>query len=58
MARIASDACPRCGTGALHEHEGGVFCVNCGTLCCASKPVRPPSDLRQSPEGTRWRRAG
>ena len=58
MARIASDACPRCDTGALREHEDGVFCVNCGTVSYASKPVRPPADLRQSREGTRWRRAG
>jgi len=57
-ARIASDACPRCGTGALRKHEDGVFCVNCGTVFYSSRPVTPAPDLRKSREGTRWRRAG
>lgn len=57
MARIASDPCPRCDTGALRGHEDGVFCVNCGTVFYATKPARPPADLRQAREGTRWRQA-
>ncbi len=55
--RIASEACPRCGTGALRGHEDGVFCVNCGTVFYASRPPSEVStDLRKSREGTRWRR--
>jgi uncharacterized Zn finger protein (UPF0148 family) len=58
MIQVASDPCPRCETGALRTHEDGVFCVNCGTVFYASKPVTPPRDLRSAREGTRWRRAG
>jgi len=59
MTRIASDPCPRCATGALRGHEDGVFCVNCGTVFYASKPLlEAVVDLRRAREGTRWRRAG
>jgi hypothetical protein len=58
MIQIGSDPCPRCDTGGLRSHEDGVFCVNCGTVFCASKPVAPPWDLRSAREGTCWRQAG